>query len=93
MSEETKQEEAKEEVNKPDDNKEESNVISIFLYFAGAIGMIAIFLLSMTISNEYIDEPAIVLLIGVVSAFIFGMPIISLGKIVDLLSEINKKMK
>lgn len=87
--EETKQEEVKEEVNKPDDNKEESNVISIFLYFAGAIGMIAIFLLSMTISNEYIDEPAIVLLIGIVSAFVSGMPIIGLGKIVDLLSELN----
>lgn len=91
--EETKQEEVKEEVNKPDDNKEESNVVSIFLYFAGTIGMIAIFLLSMAISNEYIDEPAIVLLIGIVSAFISGMPIIGLGKIVDLLSEINKKMK
>lgn len=93
MLEENKQEEVKEEVNKPDDNKEESNVVSIFLYFAGTIGMIAIFLLLMTISNEYIDEPAIVLLIGIVSAFISGMPIISLGKIVDLLSEINKKMK
>lgn len=93
MSEETKQEEVKEEVNKPDNNKEESNVVSIFLYFAGAIGMIAIFLLSMAISNEYIDEPAIVLLIGVVSAFIFGMPIIGLGKIVLLLSEIKKNMK
>lgn len=91
--EETKQEEVKEEVNKPDDNKEESNVVSIFLYFAGTMGMIAIFLLSMAISNEYIDEPAIVLLIGIVSAFISGMPIIGLGKIVDLLSEINKKMK
>ena len=91
--EETKQEEVKEEVNKTDDNKEESNVVSIFLYFAGAIGMIAIFLLSMAISNEYIDEPAIVLLIGIVSAFISGMPIIGIGKIVDLLSEINKKMK
>ena len=93
MSEETKQEEVKEEVNKPDDNKEESNVVSIFLYFAGTIGMIAIFLLSMAISNEYIDEPAIILLIGIVSAFIFGMPIIGLGKIVDLLSEIKKNMK
>ena len=93
MSEETKQEEVKQEVNKPDNNKEESNVISIFLYFAGAIGMIAIFLLSMAISNEYVDEPAIVLLIGIVSAFISGMPIIGIGKIVDLLSEINKKMK
>lgn len=93
MPEETKQEEVKEKTNKPDNNKEESNVISIFLYFAGAIGMIAIFLLSMAISNEYIDEPAIVLLIGIVSAFISGMPIIGLGKIVDLLSEINKKMK
>ena len=91
--EETKQEEVKEEVNKTDDNKEESNVVSIFLYFAGIIGMIAIFLLSMAISNEYIDEPAIVLLIGIVSAFISGMPIIGIGKIVDLLSEINKKMK
>ena len=55
--------------------------------------MIAIFLLSMAISNEYIDEPAIVLLIGIVSAFISGMPIIGLGKIVDLLSEIKKNMK
>ena len=91
--EETKQEEVKEEVNKTDDNKEESNVVPIFLYFAGAIGMIAIFLLSMAISNEYIDEPAIILLIGIVSAFIFGMPIIGLGKIVDLLSEIKKNMK
>ena len=91
--EETKQEEVKEEVNKTDDNKEESNVVSIFLYFAGAIGMIAIFLLSMAISNEYIDEPAIVLLIGIVSAFISGMTIIGIVKIVDLLSEINKKMK
>ena len=87
--EETKQEEVKEEVNKTDDNKEESNVVSIFLYFAGAIGMIAIFLLSMAISNEYIDEPAIVLLIGIVSAFISGIPIIGIGKIVDLLSELN----
>ena len=93
MSEKIKQEEVKEEVNKPDNNKEESNVVSIFLYFAGAIGMIAIFLLSMAIFNEYIDEPAIVLLIGIVSAFITGMPIIGIGKIVDLLSEINKKMK
>ena len=91
MSEETKQEEVKDEVNKPDDNKEESNVVSIFLYFAGVIGMIAIFLLSMAISNEYIDEPAIILLIGIVSAFISGMPIIGLGKIVDLLSEIKKE--
>ena len=93
MSEETKQEEVKEEVNKPDDNKEESNVVSIFLYFAGTIGMIAVFLLSMAISNEYIDEPAIILLIGIVSAFISGMPIIGIGKIVDLLSEIKKNMK
>ena len=87
MSEETKQEEVKQE-----SAKEDNTTMPLVLYFTGAIGIVAVTLLIVFLFMG-VFEDKLTLIVGIVSGVLIGVPIIGLGKIVDLLSEINKKMK
>ena len=87
MSEEIKQEEIKEE-----SSKEDSTNMPLVLYFTGAIGIVAVIFLIIFLFRG-IFEDGLVLIAGIVLGILIGVPIIGIGKIVDLLSEINKKMK
>ena len=62
------------------------------LYFTGAIGIVAVALLIVFLFMG-VFEDKLTLIVGIVSGVLIGVPIIGMGKIVDLLSEINKKMK
>ena len=87
MSEETKQEEVKQE-----SPKEDNTTMPLVLYFTGAIGIVAVALLIVFLFMG-VFEDKLTLIVGIVSGVLIGVPIIGIGKIVDLLSEINKKMK
>lgn len=87
MSEEIKQEEIKEE-----SSKEDNTNMPLVLYFTGAIGIVAVIFLVIFLFRG-IFEDGLVLIAGIVLGVLIGVPIIGMGKIVDLLSEINKKMK
>lgn len=93
MSEEIiKQEEAKQEDVKAEVGKDEYTNFPIFLYFAGSIWMIAIAIILMCVFGKVLD-PAIVFFGSMVIGVLTGISIIGIGKIVELLFEINKKMK
>lgn len=87
MSEEIKQEEIKEGSSKEDDTN-----MPLVLYFTGAIGIVAVIFFIIFLFRG-IFEDGLVLIAGIVLGVLIGVPIIGMGKIVDLLSEINKKMK
>lgn len=87
MSEEIKQEEIKE-----GSPKEDNTNMPLVLYFTGAIGIVAVIFLIIFLFRG-IFEDGLVLIAGIVLGVLIGVPIIGMGKIVDLLSEINKKMK
>ena len=87
MSEETKQEEVKQE-----STKEDNTTMPLVLYFTGAIGIVAVALLIVFLFMG-VFEDKLTLIAGIVSGVLIGVPIIGIGKIVDLLYEINKKMK
>lgn len=87
MSEEIKQEEIKE-----GSPKEDNTNMPLVLYFTGAIGIVAVIFLVIFLFRG-IFEDGLVLIAGIVLGVLIGVPIIGMGKIVDLLSEINKKMK
>ena len=87
MSEETKQEEVKQEY-----TKEDNTTMPLVLYFTGAIGIVAVALLIVFLFMG-VFEDKLTLIVGIVSGVLIGVPIIGMGKIVDLLSEINKKIK
>ena len=86
MSEEIKQKEIKEE-----SSKEDNTNMPLVLYFTGAIGIVAVIFLVIFLFRG-IFEDGLVLIAGIVLGVLIGVPIIGMGKIVDLLSEINKKM-
>ena len=87
MWEETKQEEVKQE-----STKEDNTTMPLVLYFTGAIGIVAVALLIVFLFMG-VFEDKLTLIVGIVSGVLIGVPIIGIGKIVDLLYEINKKMK
>ena len=87
MSEETKHEEIKQE-----STKEDNTTMPLVLYFTGAIGIVAVALLIVFLFMG-VFEDKLTLIVGIVSGVLIGVPIIGIGKIVDLLYEINKKMK
>lgn len=87
MSEEIKQEEIKEE-----SSKEDNTNMPLVLYFTGTIGIVAVIFLVIFLFRG-IFEDGLVLIAGIVLGVLIGVPIIGMGKIVDLLSEINRKMK
>lgn len=89
---ETKQEEIKQKEVKDETVKNEYTNIPTFLYFAGSIWMIAIAIILMCVFGKVLD-PAIVFFGSMVIGVLTGIPIIGIGKIVELLFEINKKMK
>ena len=64
----------------------------IFLYFAGAIWMIIIAIILMFAFGKIL-APAVVFFGSIVIGVLSGVPIIGIGKIVELLFEINKKIK
>ena len=92
MSEEIKQEEVKQEGIKQGTGKDEYTNIPIFLYFAGAIWMIIIAIILMFAFGKIL-APAVVFFGSIVIGVLSGVPIIGIGKIVELLFEINKKIK
>ena len=93
MSEEIiKQEEAKQEDVKAEVGKDEYTNFPIFLYFAGSIWMIIIAIILMFAFGKIL-APAIVFFGSIVIGVLSGVPIVGMGKIVELLFEINKKMK
>ena len=87
MSEEIKQEEVKQE-----SAKEDNTTMPLVLYFTGAIGIVAVALLIVFLFMG-VFEDKLTLIVGIVSGVLIGVPIIGMGKIVDLLYEINKKIK
>lgn len=92
MSEEIiKQEETKQE-GQQGTGKDEYINFPIFLYFAGAMWMIIIAIILMFAFGKIL-APAVVFFGSIVIGVLSGVPIIGMGKIVELLFEINKKNK
>lgn len=92
MSEEIiKQEETKQE-RQQGTGKDEYTNFPIFLYFAGSIWMIIIAIILMFAFGKIL-APAVVFFGSIVIGVLSGVPIIGIGKIVELLFEINKKIK